>query len=574
MVYLIGIDFLKSNVFIPVSTFDSDFTKGFRQINNIIIVLKVPEEVKSYSTALLNLIESTPLIARVHLRSDSATLCFIGIDAEFVTEFLKTGLSIPILTFDADFKERLRQSINVVIVYQVPDEDYKRSKQQLTNFFKDLQVRKFVIISTNTLHSLTEYFSYFAEQKFTRIFGVVGNKSSYAYLPFAENPVREISDNADGDLIDAFKDLNGFAFRTLIFTDIPRTFWYRQKSGKDRIGGRNGQIFVEFLNRHNATFEEVLSNQTNEFFFDVIINATLNNYIDISMNAFFRQENLDISYPITIEESVIMVPSNGYLDPFDYFARPFQTAVWICILFTLIFITVSKIILNYLTTSRLNIWRSFSEVYLTLLSSSSGRSISSNYRLHFQILVLAFVLQRLYEVHFQSFLTAYIKIKQYDTIQDLVDNKIPVMISEFEWKRIKNDFYPRNFDKIAVPTDTLEYINQCISMENTSYSYVIDADRLQYLLNYQSLFGKNLFRRAREAINSYHVGFLMTFNSPFKEILNDFIIEKKNMDDVEHLEKPLTIHHLKFVWWFLAIGLIFSVLIFVIECAVYKLRKM
>ncbi|XP_055846985.1 uncharacterized protein LOC129912663 [Episyrphus balteatus] len=374
--------------------------------------------------------------------------------------------------------------------------------------------------------------------RFTRIFGIVRNKSSYAYFPYADNPVQQLVENTNGNLPNALKDLNGYAFRTTIQTDMPRTFLYSDKNGNKQIGGRAGQIFLQFLQRHNATFKEISFNNSNEHFMVFVINATIEHQIDISMNTNFKLNNLDISYPITIQQNLIVVPRNGYLDPFHYFERPFQGKVWILIGLTVLYLTISKICLNYWTNSELEIWTSFSDIYLTLLNSVSERTITSNYRFHLQVLIFAFFLQRLYGVHFQSFLTVFIKVKQFETIQDLADNKVPVLIPQFGWEEMKtNHHYPKGFDR------------------------------------------KNLFRKSQEVLFISHIGYMMAFNSPFKEILDDFIIGIKETgliqkwdadviyqakqtnwiglnwktNDVEETSnegsnKPLTIKHLKSAW--------------------------
>ncbi|XP_055846968.1 uncharacterized protein LOC129912653 [Episyrphus balteatus] len=522
------------------------------------------------------------LIEKVYGQSDSAELYFIEIDDEFLIEFMKTEVFTPISTFNADFTDIFRQRNNIFIVFQVSEEGKNFSKL-LRNLIESVQIRKFVIISAKTLKSLIQYFYFFAENKFTRIFGIIDNTSSYAYLPYADQPVQQIVDSTS-ILPDALKNLNGFALRTSFNEEFPRTFRYPNKKGQKSIGGQFGQIIVQFLKRHNATYKETLIDNSIIAPSEISRNLLLNNEIDLTMNVHSAKKDVDISYPVTIEEHVIMVPVNGLLSPHEYFQRPFQAAVWMSILFFIIFITVTKMVIDKIATSRVDIWSSFSDSYLTMLNLPTEKPITSNYRFYLVVFLFAFIIGRLYGTYFQSFLTVFIKIKQFETIQDLIDSNIPVMISIDRWEKIKNNSYPEGLEKIILPTNFSIAVPIFMTMRNTSYAYVTGEDRCQFYIGFQSLFRKSLFRRAQETINSNFLGYMLPHNSPFKEILNQFIIEirqtglmQKWDSDVVYQAKaaefgatiykeyvykdvhaPLKLYQLQFAWKFLMFGLNFQ----------------
>ncbi|XP_055846964.1 uncharacterized protein LOC129912649 [Episyrphus balteatus] len=531
------------------------------------------------------------LIKKVQVESESAMVYFIGVDNEFLTDFLKSDFTIQISIFDAGFKNEFRKSDKINIVFQVPEED-KSYSRLLHKLIESIRARKFIIILAKTLSSLIQYFSFFAENKFTKIFGTIGNTSSYAYMPYADNPIQELVSNS-GHLPDAWKDFNGFALRTIIQEDVPRTFWYRNEKGQKCIGGKYGEIILQFLKRHNATFKEIyIRNVTKETYF----NISLKNNIDISMNSFLPQENFDFSYPVSIEEMVVMTPVNGLLSPHEYFQRPFSGAVWLCIVGSVFYITIAKIMINKLTTSRIDIWASFSDTFLILLNLPIEKPITSNYRFYLLVLLFAFIIGNLFGAFFQSFLTVFIKIKQYDSIQDLVENNISVIIPNFRWDIIKNKSYPDGLEKIILPTNLGTFAAEFTSMRNTSLAYLIEEDTCLFYIGFQSLYRKSLFRVARETICSHHFGYLLPPNSPFKDILNYFIVEIKQTGLLEKWDKdvfyqakgqgvgstvykdyvheeahvPLTLHQLQFAWNILVIGLSISTVVFVIECVFKK----
>ncbi|XP_055843695.1 uncharacterized protein LOC129910367 [Episyrphus balteatus] len=461
--------------------------------------------------------EITQLIEKVHNLSDSAAVYFVGVEDEFLADFMKTHSSIPISIFSSISSDFIYFT-NTILVFQDPaNVNVKNTSLLITK----LLVRKFVIVIASNINTLNQYFFYFKEHNFTRIFGVSGD-ISYAFLPYAKIQIQQLI--RTDPFPDAMKDLNGFVFRTAIQKDVPRTIQYPDKNGQNRIGGSLAPVFVEFLKRFNAKFEEILINNSSELNMPGLFNATINHEIDISMNTYLPHEGLELSYPITVLDYVIMVPRNGYLDPYDYFQRPFSVTVWLCIGLTLLYITIIKVILD-ICQGNSDHWSCFSETFLNFLNLPTERPITFAYRLHFLVLIFSFVIGQLYNIYFTSFLTVYIPIKQFDTVQDMVDKNLQLLMADYEFDRRPN-FYPAGLANLIVPISHTVQLPQMYSMRNTSYAYALGEDRCQFLVQWQiTLIGRSLFRRARQSIKFYYLGFLLAFHSPFKEILNNFIIE-------------------------------------------------
>ncbi|XP_055843696.1 uncharacterized protein LOC129910368 [Episyrphus balteatus] len=460
-------------------------------------------------------------------------------------------------------------------------------------------MRKFVIVLTQNTASMKQWIRYFADRKFTRIFSIV-EQDSFAYLPYEDNQFQQLS--TDDPLPYAQKNLRGFVFRTTVQKDIPRTFWYPDGNGKNQIGGTYGQIFLNFLRRHNATFKEIdVNNNSSKFDIQTVINATIYDEIDISMNVFCYIYTLDLSYPIKIEKYSIMVALNGYVDPKEYFQRPFSMEVWTFIGLTLTYVTIMDVILKYCTNLKVIIWDSFSQNFLTFLRMPLEKPIYSAYSMHIQVTILSFILGNIYVIYFTSFLTVHIKVKQYESIDDLIQNNIRVLANSYEWSLIeKKGYFPKGFDQIVEPIDHASYYDQLYSMRNTSYAFAVGSEKSEFLLRFQSLYKKPLFKLIDDVVKSYFLGFLLPFNSPFKEILNTFIIDvretgliekwerdvfakaikagfKIGMDQNDRGEKkqfdPLTMEHLRFAWNCLTIGLTGAVIVFLGERLIGELVR-
>ncbi|XP_055910490.1 uncharacterized protein LOC129944853 [Eupeodes corollae] len=465
----------------------------------------------------------------------------------------------------------------------------------LQKFIPTLRVRKFVIISADNFEKLQDYFIFFKENKFTRIFGIF-NRTTYAYMQFADRKIQQVY--MEVKLPNSMEDLNGFVFRTTVERNIPRTFWYTTKEGQRKIGGCFGQIFLSFIRRHNATFKEIKLNNYTDMYGPGIINATLHNQIDLSMNIYADSKGLDPSYPVKLGRFLVMVPLNGYVDPNEYFKRPFSLGLWILIGINLIYIVLIDVVIKILTNKPVDIWQSFSQMYLAMIGGSREIPVTTAYRLHIQVFLLSFILMNIYVIWFTSFLTVYIKVKQFETLQDLIDNDVKVMIASYFWKAISvSKILKPGFENLVVTVDYETHLTEMYSMKNTTFAYGLSADLSEFLISLQACFEKPLFHITRDSLLVYNSGFVLAPHSPFKENLNFFIIQvfetglinKWDYDVVvqaryaglkeldvhrgnrrtphknNDMHVALTVGHLMFCWNLLAIGLTLASLAFVGE---------
>ncbi|XP_055910212.1 uncharacterized protein LOC129944651 [Eupeodes corollae] len=569
-------------------------------VNSVALWWTITIIVAGIGSFCANSFKLSELVKRIYDESDSSMVCFIGVDdyindyEDFIAFFMRKYSEIPVsilttsLSDDGDDDKEGLFSNNAVVVIRTPRKDF-RFFLILDSIVERLRVRKFVIIFTLALEDLKGWFVYFWEKRFTRIFGIADD-ICYAYLPFASNQVQQIGlQNKNDTIPDALKDLNGLIFRTSLQRDIPRAFPYPDKKGKRSVGGSYGQVFVNFLRKHNATYEEIIINNSTRLSIPGVINATISNEIDISMNVFTPTPGLDYSYPVKFVSWNILVPLNGYVDPNEYFIKPFSVLVWIMIGVSFAYIILMEVLKDSYLNLSPNLWNSFSQTMLAMLNLSPEKPITTHYSFHVQVLLLSFVLGKLYNIYVTSFLTAFIRIKQFETIQDLIDNNVIVMIPYYEWALISDmDLHPEGFERIVASVDYATYITEMNSMRNTSYAYGVGSDRGEFLISLQTYFAKPIFHSTQDGL--VHLGFLLAPHSPFTGILSAFVIEVfdtglimkwdsdcivqaiaagfeigKSGEKPPKLPIPLTFHHLAFAWNCLMIGWIFAVMVFAAE---------
>ncbi|XP_055918675.1 uncharacterized protein LOC129950782 [Eupeodes corollae] len=531
------------------------------------------------------------LIEKVYIESNSATLAFVGFDEEFLGKFMRINSNKPILNFQTS--TNLDETINRNTILIVKEEKDTNSLFALFHrVIQKLKVRKCVIVLTENSESLQNHFEFFWEQKFKRIFGFCKN-ISYAYLNYADDPMQQISLRKDRPLPNAMTNLNGFPVRTTVQKDIPRSFWYHDKKGRRKIGGYSGQIFANFIIKHNATYEEVILENSDKLILGAVIYASKNGDVDISTNIFSPVPECDLSYPLKFNVYCVMVPWNRNVNSHQYFIRPFSPMLWLCLLITSIYISLMDYLKDFYSSYEADLWQSFSETFMRV-GNMPTRIPTTAYRFHSQVLIFSFIFGNYYLDYFTSFLTAFIKVKQYETFKDLYDNNISLMLPYYEVNylqiihpELRDDTY---FHKILYPVDYLSYIENLNSMRNTKHAYTVSRDRGQFLIRLQAFFEEPLFRTVQIS-SEYFQNFVLEPHSHFKEILNDFIVRsfetglimKWEIDTIAQaisvgfqselrqkvikpiLHVPLTMKHLSFALIFLICGWFLGGIVLVCE---------
>ncbi|XP_055910486.1 uncharacterized protein LOC129944849 [Eupeodes corollae] len=532
------------------------------------------------------------LIERIYSESNSAALLFIQMDNKLLSDFFSMNFEMQVSIFNSyanattDYLKSF--DFNKILVVQTPKKNY----QFLTDkVIPKLSRRQFVIIASSNMDHLRESFVYFLEKKFTQIYGTV-NDTSYGYLPFAAKRVQEFSEKTK--LFDAYQNLNGYPVPITIEQDIPRVFNYPSKRlPYVRIGGFFGNIFKFFLITYNGTYNNIqIENCTDQCINS--IDATLDNRVDISTNVYSMGSipELDNSYPVRNTFKTVLVPIIDHLDTNQYFLRPFSYIAWICIGLTLVYL----VLMDYIITSYLmkgaDIWQSFKLIFLMMMGLPAGRQLTQNYRFYIQVILVAFILDNIYINYVTSFLTVFIKINQFDTKEDFYAHNVRIMLPFSEFNRTAyTGMYPENFEELFKPVSLEEYLTKRNAMNDTRNAYLTDSDVAEFLIELQSLFTKPLFRIIRRPLNGAQLCFVLPKHSPFKAVLNRYILNLQQTGLIQKwdrnvlyeslkakfkgianrrtyeppLNTPLSLDHLEFAWNILIVGISLALLAFVGE---------
>ncbi|XP_055840863.1 uncharacterized protein LOC129908426 [Episyrphus balteatus] len=529
------------------------------------------------------------LIKRIQNQCDSSTISFVNFNGNFLSIFSQENPKIPVYILN-NLEIEYDKFPNVILVIQVLENESIQNDKVLEKIIPKLRVRKCVIVFGSNSINLEQSFSFLASNNFRLILGIADN-ISYAYFPFADNKMQKFS--RYGPFPQPLKDLNGFTIRTTCAQEAPRLARLTGKNSKTEILGFLGKLFLSFIKKHNATFREILSPLTNRSLSHrEIMNAGQENRIDISMNGFFPQSIGICSYPIKIITSVLRVPWNGYLDTSEFFIRPFSPGVWLCIGIFVIYVTLMKILVNKCLEKDPEYWYSFSTAFSATLMLSPEKTVTNQYCLHIQIFIFTFLIATIYAIYFTSFLTVFIKIKQFDTLQDLVDRKLPVLIASLDYEGVKKtNPYPKQFMDLLVPIGYAEYVRDFLPMANISIAFVMGEDKVDFYSQIERSLREPWFRKAKERLNNFLFSYIITPHSVFEDILNDcilkiqesglihkwdsdftyqFVVQIQSSFGLENTFKathaPLSVGHFMAIWIGWAFGLILGLFVFVWEC--------
>ncbi|XP_055840859.1 uncharacterized protein LOC129908422 [Episyrphus balteatus] len=544
----------------------------------------------SSSSQYFGLIE---LIKRANNHCDSSTISFVNFKGNFLSIFLQENPKIPVFILN-NLEIEYEKFPNVILVIQVLENESIQNDKVLPKIIPKLRDRKCVIVFGSNFTNLEQSFSFLASNNFRLILGIADN-IRFAYFPFADNKMQKFSRN--GPFPQPLKDLYGFTIRTTCSLDLPRLSRLAgfSKDSKQEISGFLGKLFLSFIKKHNATFREILSPFTNRSMRgDEIVNAGRENRIDISMNAYVPQETGGWSYPIKVIACVLRVPVNGFVDPKEYFKRPFSPGVWLWIGIFVIYVTLMKVLVNKCLEKDPEYWYSFSTAFSAMLMLSPEKNVTNYFRLHLQIFIFTLLIATIYTIYFTSFMTVYIRIKQLDTLQDLVDNNLPVLVGSLDYEQFKKaNPYPKQFFDLLVPVSSVEYTRELLPMSNNTIAFVIGEDRMDFFYQIERSLRDPWFRKAKERLNYFLFSYITAPHSIFEDILNDCILnvqqsglmQKWDSDftstsfvqiksalglgnTFKAMHGPLNVEHFISVWIGWAFGLILGLVVIV------KLRSM
>ncbi|XP_055842630.1 uncharacterized protein LOC129909581 [Episyrphus balteatus] len=391
---------------------------------------------------------------------------------------------------------------------------------------------------------------------------------------------------------DRFNDLMGYPIRSPLQYDPPRVYTYIDLWGHHVITGYCAELFLAFLDRYNATMEEVRINNSTDYNMPGIVHLINRGKIDISIHTYMGIGGVRSSYPVRMMQWCILVPSQGEIKAYWYFIRPFQFHLWLSCLAALIGISCCVVLEERLRGSHYDFGRSCCNIFRFMLCLPTCDSRPFAFRRGFRqilIFMLGFMLTNLYLAYLTSFLAKIILKPQIETLAELVQKNISILTLDFEIPiLLKNMGLPKGFDRLLTPISAAEVSRPEHLINNKSLAYTVTDDKALFVLMQQIHLKQPLYTIVDECVSTIPIGFLLAKQSPFEIILNRFILSVsqagliykwfndmystglkarilKVLPSTGKQALPLTMEHFQFAWIALIGGLFLATICFVLE---------
>ncbi|XP_065369105.1 uncharacterized protein LOC135961531 [Calliphora vicina] len=408
-----------------------------------------------------------------------------------------------------------------------------------------------------------------------------------------------------------WQNMKGKTLLTLPDQIVPRSVMYKDNKGAIQFTGFIAKLVQMFAEVYNATLEMPFQPKIGEILnYNTIFNKTKHGKLDIPMtiNAIIKKQTLKhISYPLEISQWMIMIPCAKRMEISQVYERMlkpelFSIIIIITATFSLVHTVIEKLFFKKM------IWKNLlmsDKVIPGVLGQSFNFKKSSLLSLRL-IYVLIFVfglyISTLFSAHLQTLITRPPFHAQISTFEDLRLSQQKILLSSMDVINMdKDDFMlSEEMKETVVVTDNATLFEELRDNFNTTYGYGVPTVLWTIYSNIQRHYAYKRFcvSETMNIRNMVLYGLPLAEHSPYQEPL-DYLVHKIHsgglllawqqslFNDLLKLKKisfhdssriktyeDLTEMDLLLVWIIITIGLISSLLAFLVEiivnyCMVY-----
>ncbi|XP_022220303.2 uncharacterized protein LOC111072628 [Drosophila obscura] len=430
---------------------------------------------------------------------------------------------------------------------------------------------------------------------------VLHKDSIYSYTPYPAVRFYRLNITSIPLFPPTTRNFQGYVVSTPVENDIPRVFIVQDPhSGRRQIRGYAYRIFVEYLDRHNATLQITNPHEnhgpTSSVNMSRIVQLIMENKLEISLHPYIHRDFGDRSYPLIVTQNCLIVPVRNEIPRHMYLLLPLNRWSWLLLLGGVFYISV----VVYWTRPDMGrrTWQhrlglSFLDAISRLLYISPPLRIdhpSLRYLIVFlQLTILGFILTNWYNIQLDSFLTALVVGEQVDSWDQLVEQQQRVLVKEYEVETVLRHVQPRLASRVArliVGVNASEQVSALLSF-NRSYAYPFTSERWDFIAMQQQYALKPIFRFSSACLGSPIIGFPMRSDCHLESSLSIFIMRIQATGLLHHwlvsdfndamragyvrlldnvlAFKALTVDTLRLGWYVLGFGWLISVLAFTCE---------
>lgn len=338
-------------------------------------------------------------------------------------------------------------------------------------------------------------------------------------------------------------NFKGKTFKFPVAEDKPRAFTtsFDTITKQMSASGLCYEVFKNFIKQNNGKIHPYPLYEPNEKYKSIHqvlkmvqykkLFATPNCFTAVDQNVF------SVTHPIKIVNWCFMVPVVGKIQSYEYILAPFRTDTKI----TLVLVTF----LTGGTFWMISGFKDFSTGLLNGLCGYMALCFCSNLdRFHratsrwFQILVrvAGFIFSNYYNTLLASFLATTLFGKQINTLHELFETGLKVMVRFNDSESLKEFGIPDYFrERLLVKSGNIvaEHRDQL----NSSYAYVVSSDRWFFHEMQQEKMKVHRLRYSEVCYGQYLLTFPLWYDSMFLEPLNYFLINSEATGLINHWSK-------------------------------------
>ncbi|XP_059225727.1 uncharacterized protein LOC131997884 [Stomoxys calcitrans] len=392
------------------------------------------------------------------------------------------------------------------------------------------------------------------------------------------------------------RNFQGYIIKTPIRKDFPRVFYMsKEQPGikiKSRVSGASGKLFMAFVKHINATISQpgYIGHENEPANVPELLDRVASGQLEISMHSYNDMLNTSSgkSYPIGINDWCIMVPFRKHSPEHEYLQKSFQTYTWLLICFSVVYIAMGIWICSPEQKRDMGVCflQALSSTLLIMPLKILQTATMRMRCLYVLLFISGFLVTNLYSSKMSSFLTAAPEVTQIDTVQDVINEKLPIMVETYEYNVLLLNNYPKEFMDLVIPVSKSK-MDQHRDFFNTSYGYSTQSDRWNFA-NFQQRFLKNpTFHLSKICIGPFYHVFPLLGDSHLAKPLETFIKDALEMGLTRHWQRqafldalflgyvhmipnqssfePLPLNFFRSLWILLGFGTAMGCLTFVLE---------
>ncbi|XP_053961625.1 uncharacterized protein LOC128865354 [Anastrepha ludens] len=553
--------------------------------------------------------------------------------ADCVDEQLPENFALPLLQVNASYPVYVRGTGNSYLLAIVCVKNFT-DKEFVLKFAKDLQhlrKRRTLVIFNGNLASSAEseivkFFQYCEELKFIDIvlihrdFATTHIYHSFNQFPEFELETHDMRSTAHIYPI-RFTNVAKKSLRILVEQIEPSTIIAKGEDGETYLAGYIGYFITTFVERYNFSLQipdEYNSSINCAFSSREILQSAHNGSIDVgaSLSTPQKEENLhEYIYPIEFFQYLTMLPVEAPLETYQFFIKFFRPTV-IVVLFVIVWLLcLIAAVQEKLARRTLRCNRNLLLLLITpwnldllrcLLCQSTNihaKYLSVSRRI---IFILIFSLGGLLSNFFSTNLAKWLTVPPHEEFinkfSQAADRNIQIQIPESyiaELKFYRGEDFWNKYSHVFKVTKTVEEFQSNIRKMDSRYGYAMSSLAWSTIEERQKYFARPIFRLSESLY--YTKGSLLSLptsdNSIYKDLLSDFYLRTRengllshwfkntffamvmighiNFEDLSQSQRHdvLTLKEFEWVWMAYGVGMVLSVLTFLVELLWRKFRR-